>query len=79
MQPRWLKHEPMIDGRGYSLSDDPPSVQGSPTATPANASQRTPQTQFRLDSLFDLHADLPYTTIVEELEEFVYQSELSQA
>lgn len=79
MQPRWLKHKPMIDGRGYRLFDDPPSVQRSPKATPANASQRTPQRQFRFDSLFDLHADLPYTTIVEELEEFVYQSELSRA
>lgn len=79
MQRYWLKPKPMIDGTGYGLSDDPPSVQESSTATPANAIQRTPQTQFRLDSLFDLHADLPYTTIVEELEEFVYQSELSQA
>lgn len=79
MQRYWLKHKPMIDGRGYGLSDDPPGIQGSPTATPANAIQRTPETQYRLDSLFDLHADVPYTTIVEEVEEFVYQSELSQA
>jgi hypothetical protein len=79
MQRYWLKPKPMIDGTGYGLSDDPPWVQGSPTATPANAIQKTSETQYCLDSLFDLHADLPYTTIVEELEEFVYQSELSQA
>jgi hypothetical protein len=79
MQSRWLKHKPMIDGMGCGLSDEPPWVQGSPTATSANTIQRTPQTRFHLDSLLDLHADLPYTTIVEELEEFLYQSELSQA
>ena len=71
MRPRWLKR--------WGLSNEPPLVPGSPTATPANTIQRTPQTQLHLDSLLDLHADLPYSTVVEELEEFVYQSELSQA
>ena len=46
-------------------------------ANPANPVMRPPPLQLSLDSLLlDAGPELPYSTIVEGVEEFLYQSEL---
>jgi hypothetical protein len=78
MQLRWSKHK-VSWSSVRALSDPGHLDQGGPRSQLAMPIQKTAQTQSNLDSLLDLHAELPYTTVVEELEEFLYQSELSQA
>lgn len=53
-----------------------PLKQLCPNARSLNLPQRTPGPEVFLADLLDVNAELPYTTVVEGLEEFLYQSEL---
>jgi hypothetical protein len=58
------------------LSARPPLKQLRTNARLTNLPQRTIGPGFFLADLLDVNAELPYTTVVEGLEEFLYQSEL---
>ena len=77
-QPRSLKNKISLIGRGMKLgpSGRPSLKQARPTACLPNLPRKTPETGLSLAELLDGNAELPYTTVVEGLEEFLYQSEL---
>ncbi len=58
------------------LSGRPALKQLLPNARSPKSPQRTPGPEFFLADLLDVNSELPYTTVVEGLEEFLYQSEL---
>lgn len=60
--------------RSVGFSGRPALKQVLPNA--ADPPQRTIGPGFFLRDLLDVNAELPYTTVVEGLEEFLYQSEL---
>jgi hypothetical protein len=61
-----------------AMSDELLLGQGNSTSALADLRDRAQPSPFHLSSLLDLNAEVPYSTIVERLEEFLYQSELSQ-
>ena len=65
-------------GRGIRLgfSGRPALKQVRPNAYLAKPPVRTAGAEIFLADLLDVNAELPYTTVVEGLEEFLYQSEL---
>ena len=62
--------------RSVGFSGRPALKQLLPNTRSANLPQRTPGPEIFLADLLDVNAELPYTTVVEGLEEFLYQSEL---
>ncbi len=67
----WLCRRPEFSGR-------PALKQLCPNARVANLPQRTTGVETSLADLLEVNAELPYTTVVEGLEEFLYQSELQR-
>lgn len=78
VRPRSLKNKISLIGRGMrlGLSGRPSLKQARPPACLPNLPRKTPETGLSLADLLDGNAELPYTTVVEGLEEFLYQSEL---
>jgi len=76
MRRRSLRNKLLHIGRamGLGLSGRPPLKRLRTNAT--NLPQPTVGPGFFLADLLDVNAELPYTTVVEGLEEFLYQSEL---
>ncbi len=75
---RSLKNKISLIGRAMKLglSGRPSLKQARPTACLPKLPRKTPETGLSLADLLDGNAELPYTTVVEGLEEFLYQSEL---
>jgi hypothetical protein len=78
MRRRSLRNKLLHIGRamGLGLSGRPPLKQLRTNARLTNLPQPTIGPGFFLADLLDVNAELPYTTVVEGLEEFLYQSEL---
>ena len=82
-RPRSFRNKISSFSRGWltmrlGLSCRPPLKQVRPNARLENTVQGMPEigTEFLLADLLDVNAELPYSTVVEGLEEFLYQSEL---
>ena len=80
MRTRWLRNKISTTSRGTSLglSDGKSSKQLCRKPTQPNRLGKPPETGTAIlfTDLLNVNAELPYTTIVEEFEEFLYQSEL---
>ena len=82
ISPRSLRNKISHISRGmrFGLSGKPPLKQVRRSASLENLVQGTGtpeiETEFLLADFLDMKAELPYSTVVEGLEEFLYQSEL---
>jgi hypothetical protein len=80
MRTRWLRNRisPTSRGTSLGLSRRESSKQLCRKATQPNRLRKPPETGTAIlfADLLNVNAELPYTTIVEEFEEFLYQSEL---
>ena len=80
MRTRWLRNRisPTSRGTSLGLSRRESSKQLCRKATQPNRLRKAPETGTAIlfADLLNVNAELPYTTIVEEFEEFLYQSEL---
>jgi hypothetical protein len=76
MRTRWLRNKISPTSRGTSLGLS--SKQLCRKATQPNRLRKPPETVTAIlfTDLLNVNVELPYTTIVEEFEEFLYQSEL---